>query len=530
MTQEFQKFTPDTVDEQIERISNSVPTNTENYDNISGEYVVRRLHHLYQSEQRDRALIQGWERIVQASNSKNMQDTHHLEQDSRNEGSQHPLNIHAHLTASRPDSQQQKLDHQSKGRQRIIALVQTLAAVMLVGVVLASFLAFIAYRTGTPGAKDQNPRLSTIHSIVATVALDGTVYAFQPGSKQVLWTFSKASQKRSSVASAVVVQDRVVYTIINEQMYALNAINGTVLWQQSLALPNPVQNNFEKLMSDHGILYVSGTSYVGGVGYAHTSGNIYALRMGDGKVLWHYQDATPDPLITASNKNVYVIRGDTLLVLHGDTGKVRWQKSSIVPRAIVADDTTAYVDAQLVAGKAPGNKNALFDATLLALSTQDGHVRWSTPVVNLRPDRAQTFVLYQGMIILSFFSDFPYTYHFCAYKTSNGTSVWCSSKTETPTGDGILGYTLMNATLYAGVSSQNGPSIEARNVGNGKLLWSTPSRIYSGTATPIISLNGVVYVLNGDITTFDGKSGHELWQFSKRNQSEVMIAFAVGSW
>ena len=75
MTSEFQKFTPDTVDEQIERISNSVPTNTENYNTISGEHVVRHLHHLYQSEQRDRALAQGWQRIVQASNSTKMIET-----------------------------------------------------------------------------------------------------------------------------------------------------------------------------------------------------------------------------------------------------------------------------------------------------------------------------------------------------------------------------------------------------------------------------------------------------------------------
>ncbi len=527
MTQEFQNFNPDTVDEQIEHIPNVVPTNIANSDDTSSEHIVHHLRHLYQSEQQNIVLARGWRRVIQATNGTGIQNSPQLRSDHADEESQHLLTIHADVVTSRPGRSRQKPDHLSKGRRRIVALAQPLAAVMLVSIVLASFLAFLVYRTGVPGAKNQDSRSGTIHSIVATVTGDGVVYALQPGSNQVLWTFSKATQKRSDLTSAVVVQGRVVYTVIGEQMYALNAIDGTLLWQQRLAFPNPalpdyLHNFFGTLISDHNILYVSGTTYAGkDQVHAQPSGHIYAIRPDDGKILWHYQDRSID-LLAASNKNVYVRSGATLLVLHGDTGKLNWKNSSIIPQVIVADDTTIYVYAQPIASKAP----VPFDAKLFALSTQDGHMRWSTPKLAA----SGRFVLYQGMIILSFLDYPPSSYHFCAYKTSDGTSVWCSPKTADPLLE-TISYTPMNITIYACFSSEKGTSsIEARNLRDGKLLWSTTPSSISRMVNSIIELNGVIYLLNGDITAFDAKNGHELWQFSKRNQSEVVKAFAVGSW
>lgn len=529
MTQEFRKFTPDTVDERIEQISDPAPVNTRSDNGISGEHIVRSLRHLYQLEQRDRALARGWERIVQtSSNDTIVQDITHLKQDHSDENSQDAMNVHAYRPVSGSENQH-KPDLPAKGKRRIGVLVQTLAAIVIIGVLLASFLAFIVYHAGTPGAKNQRPQ-PAVHSIIATVALDGTVYAFQPGSKRILWSFSQAVQKvKDSLTCALVVQGHTVYVVLNGQVYALNASDGTMLWQQNLAPPNSVQNSFDKLISDHDVLYVSGTAYVGkDLSYAQSSGNIYAIRASDGKILWHHQDATPDPLITALNKNVYVKSGSTLLVLNGDTGKLRWKKASMVPSAIVADDTTAYVDAQLLDGVPPGNKNKMTDATLLALNTQDGHVRWSTPVINLKPIQSQTFTLHQGMIILSFMSDYPYTAHLCAYKTSDGTSVWCSPKIDTPTEDGILNYIVMNNTIYSQVYLKYGVSVEARNVVDGKLLWSIPSSV-SGGVGAMTGSNGVIYILNRGVSAFDGRNGHELWRFSMGNQSLVMLAFAVGS-
>lgn len=520
MTQEFQNFTPDTVDEQIEHISSIAPANTESSDGISREHIVHHLRHMYQSEQRDIALARGWQRIVQASNSTSIQDSLHLEHNQMNEDGQHPLPIHAGFATSGPGSPQQK-SNTSKGRRHIAAFAQPLAAVMLVSVVLASFLAFVVYRTGTPGAKNQDPRSGTIHSIVATVAEDGTVYALQPDSNQILWTFSKATQKRRDLTSAVVVQGRVVYTVIGLQMYALSAIDGTLLWQQRLASPNPalpdyVQNFFRTLISDNNILYVSGITYAGKDQiHALPSSHISAIRADDGKILWNYQGTTTDSLLAASNKNVYIRSGASLLVLHGDTGELNWMKPSITPQAIVTDDTTTYVQS---------SASNSFDTKLLALNTQDGHMRWATSKLTA----SGGFVLYQGMIILSFLDYPPSTHHFCAYKTSDGTSIWCSPKTAAPSLE-TFSYTPMNITSYDCFSSEKGTYIEARNVRDGKLLWSTPSRI-SKLVNSIIDLNGVIYTLNGDITAFDDKNGHELWQFSKRNQAEVMKTFAVGSW
>lgn len=452
-----------------------------------------------------------------------------------------PVNGHVNTQKGRQQPMQDitsaKLQKQQVTTRRlrlhsISTFIQTLAAVLVVGILLSGFALLFASRhnitTGSGIFGGGNGHATLSHSILVTSTDDGTIYGTRPDTGAVAWHYATG---RSLVngSSTFTVQGQVVYFAARGQMYALRATSGTLLWHKNLDYPKAELTNYFHIVVDQGIVYVSGQTD----GFGIPGGIIYALHERDGAILWQYQSYS-DPLLAVHNGVVYAKRvlddqgNMAVQALRGSDGKYLWHYNTEVI-SVVADDTAVYVYSGHplnVPGETPPTTKKQ-NKTLLALNTK-GVLLWSKLVVS---NGVSPIIMTGNVVILGGIGEDMNIHYLCAYSTSNGSQIWSIQNGALYTNLGATPHAVVNNIIYSSyptASTSNTVHVESRNVRDGSLRWS--SDIVSNLDVyDLVVINRAVYANVGHrIYALDADNGHIHWQLL--NSVNTFTSLAVGSW
>lgn len=172
-------------------------------------------------------------------------------------------------------------------------------------------------------------------------------HEFDGGALEAAWSVEGAG------AGTVAVADETVYTPTDDGVVALDATDGTVVW--------------ENADIDAGTPSVAGET-------VYLSGNeVVALDRSDGSVRWETEFDPEAEIVwqTVAYGGVYVVVDGTLYALEGDDGSVRWKKESVGSE----DDDDEY---EFVAATAAANGvvYSVTSAGPIALEPETGAEVW----------------------------------------------------------------------------------------------------------------------------------------------------------
>lgn len=381
--------------------------------------------------------------------------------------------------------------------------LQATAAVLVVGVLVIGFV--LAFASRHPSPVGNTTGNSSSQRIITAIS-QGTVYALQPDSGSILWTFAT----HESHAIETLTQDsQAVYAYVQGQgqVYALQASNGHLLWKTHLDItPGRADEDTGNISLDRGILFINATDL-------NQGDFIYAVRASDGALLWHYH-ATFSSGLAADNGIVYTGSTDAnesnpvVVALHETDGKPLWSYPAN-PVSIAIANNVVYVHSAHIqtANDLGGNKENM---SLLALNAQKGTVLWSQPTID---DVPGPLVVENGMVILATAYHLN-TYHFCAYQSTTGNQLWCTQNTPTPIIGNPTHFSVMDGMLYVTyVNHSDSSSIElgAFSTDTGKLLWT--KNVAGGNTNFLAGMNGILYTGVGPgLSALSSADGQILWQ------------------
>ncbi len=288
---------------------------------------------------------------------------------------------------------------------------------------------------------------------------------------------------------------------------------------------------------------------VGSTYYGSTNQDVYALNAQTGALLWKHPTSTLAFLLTVALGNVYFVAGDAY-ALNATTGAVVWKSQATinsVPVALFVNNGVLYVEAQAEASffsalNASNGKllwayvigsysssfalvqGVLYIATypfpaLCAVQVSNGSQIWchdyfgyggvSTPIVT------------GSIVTVGYYSDDGsgnYSYEIDAFNSSNGSLVWQSQN--------VYQLGASQGMIYAAVAGSN--VVEALNALNGALIWKNSIGTGNVTQTGDIVRNGVLYTSNSnnEVDAISTANGALLWHYNVGAQ-RLIIANGV---
>lgn len=423
--------------------------------------------------------------------------------------------------------------------QRVIPLLEALAAVLVVGVLIGSFLLVLALRQHQPATHPLVP--ASMGNILVSVSANSeafsgntTILANRASDGRQIWSY--VTEQKAIMHPALSVQDHVVYAKLEDQVYALRASDGKLLWQTTLPWPSATpdfSHDNGGMAIDHGIICVQLYDDVSAIAI------LFALRATDGKGLWHYQTGVEErfnnlpekfSLITIANGQVYTttrLGNDPykLVALQETTGRVLWSQD-LAPRAIAVQDNIVYTISFSESTLSPTG-NQIPQYTLLALKAQSGKIFWfrKVEIYDLGP---KDMIIEKDKIIL--FNGI----HFCAYQVSHGQDLWCTQQDPIDTLNGSVNtpFALVNDTLYATylLEGQSIIQVEALDSNTRTVLWSkaipNPGQMIDPGGL-ITIVDGKIFLLaTQSISALRVNDGHQLWQ---HGLPFMILAIAAGN-
>jgi len=403
--------------------------------------------------------------------------------------------------------------HPSARSRRGGPRLQSLVAVLLVGLLLAGFVElFAAHHRPVGSAATPSPQspartaTPTVHprGIVVLGSASGVVLGLRAADGSVLWRY-----QASSSLAALVVQDQVVYFQTDKgDVAALRITDGTRLWHHDFSQD---QGSPTDIFVDQGVVLVPDVR------------DTYALRATDGKILWRYLhtdtslqgsllNGFAEPLALGDGVAYININqppsasgkgwSNSVKALRATDGRVLWQYDTggdDAPYNAVVAGGIVYVF--VTSGTAP---------MFLALRAIDGHLMWSQRTtysqqfVRLYPvNQAGLFLTTSNMLV-------------CQRRLGDGTLAWCTPPLVTMNGSLVI----MDGTVYVGVllsnpagGTERGYELLALRASNGTIRWRWYTRADNNLVGEIyLGLSGVLYVVTGHgIYALDGTNGAVVW-------------------
>jgi outer membrane protein assembly factor BamB len=358
------------------------------------------------------------------------------------------------------------------------------------------------------GAQVQNVPVVD-HDTLYVGADNQTVYALNAGNGSVRWKASVGGEPH-----VITVQNGLVYGDIALNsggrstlgpIFALDARNGSIAWRSQ------INGSFFGLI--HGVVYV-----------ATADNKLYALDAAHGSARWQFQMDYPFAGLKVVAEQVYLLAAHrasdapnvVLYVLNASTGALQWrypaarkdlenldlidadngalyllasgqQNLAALPLALALNASDGSVLWQYQAsGKSSSFTSSTLDngtlylgtttGQLLALSEQDGLVRWHTKITSTM----NIDLVHDGAIYLTLSNE-----GVTALKTSSGAVLW-----RYRSADYVGISSAKDAALYGfSVSSSFDPDshnyVLALNANNGSLLWSYDAG--TGSIFPVLS-------------------------------------------
>jgi outer membrane protein assembly factor BamB len=285
-----------------------------------------------------------------------------------------------------------------------------------------------------------------------------------------------ALQWMSTLSGLASVAGNRVYLASGDNVYALNAATGHVLWQSAtggLVLGTPaVEGNH---------VYVSSDDF-----------NVYALLTSDGSVAWKFATGaifSAEPVV--ANGIVYAASDDdNVYALNAADGTLLWKFTTGGP---IQFTPSVYNGIVYVASS---------DGNIYALGASSGTVVWTyttTPSNNLSTPSVVNGVVYVASADSNMY----------ALNSSNGSLLWKASLGAPA--DGSLA-AVANGVVYVG--SGDAGVFYALDANTGAVRWqyTTLVPVYSASAVA----NGIVYFGDGSgyFYGFDAATGKLLWRYT----------------
>jgi outer membrane protein assembly factor BamB len=452
---------------------------------------------------------------------------------------------------------QVQLPDQKPHRKRSTHFLQMLAAVLLVGGLLAGFLMLFASRPHSRNsqvASQPTPQVQPPGTFIAVSSAASAAnpmetfeaYGLRAANNIPIWsTFLVQSD---GTPGSVVIQNQVAYILIANDVFALQIDTGTLLWKKTLPF-EPLSNT---------ALRVEGDVLIAGGQDTNGFASLYRLNEQDGSVLWHYQTGA-DRAFAIGNGVVYTGKDEVtsmfthnpgtlrlLVALNATNGNVMWSHDNIDPLGITVQNGTIYV--QSIAADNTGSDKRYF----LSAWTSSGDKLW------LETGPAQEPVAIDGgFLMIDTGSDL------CAYRADNGHQAWCThnpTQTFSPggmtttVGPSYASYVAQNGVLYAAYSMQTSDTsthqstasfLQALNIQTGTVIWSQKvgtsdvDITHKGSQTVIgmyknvglqfgsdssilLSQNTLSIMAGTSIYTFSLADGQQLWQSTIRIAGDLV--------
>jgi outer membrane protein assembly factor BamB len=175
------------------------------------------------------------------------------------------------------------------------------------------------------------PKIANGKVFVKTI--DEQVFAFDAQTGKALWTFaSGATQMILRFGSApLVVNNKVIIATATGKVFALNAEDGSILWEQIIAVPNGITEVQQMVDIDMNPIVEEGIIYV-----ASYQGNLAAIELATGAVLWHKEFSSFTGLSLAEDKLYITDANSHLWCLDKASGRVEWKQDKLAYRGVTA--------------------------------------------------------------------------------------------------------------------------------------------------------------------------------------------------
>jgi eukaryotic-like serine/threonine-protein kinase len=312
---------------------------------------------------------------------------------------------------------------------------------------------------------------------------DGNLYALNARNGSLLWQYTTGGPIKSTPCLA----NNTIYVGSNDKfLYAIDATTGALKWKY--LTPAPIWS--ESPVAANGIVYINSST-------GYPDGNIYAIDAVSGTLKWSKFIPVPtSPVAWAGKVFVGGIEGD-FYALNELNGNVIWSKSVGINRTNPAiSDGKLYINA----ANAPSG--------ITCLDASNGNFLWQIPCSSSGTGPT----INNGTI---FVSSSASTQQFSeAYNAANGGFKWRyspiyagTSPSPTPSYPVVSGNIVFPGFHY-GV-------FYALNAMNGTVAWEFGDGTQIGWCANPATANGVVYVSRQDryLYALDAATGNMKWKF-----------------
>lgn len=417
---------------------------------------------------------------------------------------------------------------------RVASAVQALAAALVLAVLLGVFFALDVARLGRGSSGVTSIGKTTLirstltpvpgQTLVVGGTWAGAVEAMRPTDGALYWRFDTGT---GAPVTNVLVQDGVIYANASGEhgdLFALRAGDGTLLWHFTLHQFEGGPTPF--LLTD-------------GVVLVEASDGVYALSTRDGHQLWH---GNLVPLLGAGDGRVFVAgvesstpvgntstqpasAGGTITAVRATDGRALWTRpiGSDPPGRISTDGGLAFVP--LWKGSGSGEVVALDEAT--------GRIVWQRPSrVGLGGSGVATLVDAGRVYVVGD--------HVCAFDERDGRQLWCGASLQDEGAAAAFAGSMYQASA-AGNSKLAVLRASALDGATGEQRWNwsekdqsdqpggiNPTGVSVGSySLPFAGADGALYIaFSHGLYALRASDGQQLWYGQPR---EIFTALAAGS-
>lgn len=167
--------------------------------------------------------------------------------------------------------------------------------------------------------------------VVAVQTMNGRIYVMDAKTGDHRWFYDNPPPVLTlrGTAAPIVTENAIYAGFSNGRMMAFNPDNGSILWEQRVALPQG-RSELNRMVDIHaspllheGILYVS--SY---------QGKVAAMARGTGSGIWS-QDSSSSESIALANNALFVTQADgRVMALNSASGEILWQNEQMLRRGL----------------------------------------------------------------------------------------------------------------------------------------------------------------------------------------------------
>jgi outer membrane protein assembly factor BamB len=337
-----------------------------------------------------------------------------------------------------------------------------------------------------------------------------------PERNQTFWDFNTTNRVKSSPA---IVDDKVILSSVDGRVFALNRLNGTLIWSSSL---------------DYDAPYGPSPAVYGQKVFITDDQNTYAMNLATGSIIWKTSTGDSSDFCSPNvcYERVFVCSLSGILALDPNTGGILWQYSVRMYSSVAVADGLVFASSFAVWNES--------SSRVLALNAFDGTPVWSCDFYSMTGSYLGSPCVADGLVFLPIMDVGDYNGRIYALSEATGNLVWQSIQMgplfSTPSvayGKVFIGS--YDKTVYAfdettGVKVWNfttgdriegsGPAIAnhmifigsddgylyALKEGNGQISWKfkTENSIYSTPAVAdgivhVGSLDGKIYAIGSSV-------------------------------